>query len=125
MVCGASLKARRERGGHLAGRKDGSGETITLKSENALMGRLNYRCTDDLLVNCGQPPHISTMTPKIKIEADTIHQDVALARWEDEGGSSNTFTDKPAPEIRQKQLPTNSVGKPVTEVTPLLGTGIY
>jgi hypothetical protein len=28
-------KARRERGGHLAGRKDGSGETITLKSENA------------------------------------------------------------------------------------------
>jgi hypothetical protein len=86
------------------------------------MGRLNSRRTDDLLVNCDQPSHILTMTPKIKIEADTDHQDVALARWEDEGGSSPTSR---ARKYGKRQLPTNSVGEPITEVPPLLGTDIY
>jgi hypothetical protein len=65
------------------------------------------------------------MTPKIKFEADTSHPDVALARWEDEGGSSI-----PSPTIRarkygKRQLQANSLGEPIIEVTPLLGTGIY
>ncbi len=89
------------------------------------MRMLHYRCTDDLLVNCGQPPHILAMTPKIKIEADTGHQDVALARWEDEGGSSIPSPTSRDRKYGTRQLPTNSVGEPVTEITPLLGRGIY
>jgi len=84
------------------------------------MGRLNSRCTDDLLVNCGQPPHILTMTPKIKIEVNRGDQDVALARWEDDGGSSIL-----SPTSHKRQLPTSGVDEPVTEITPSLGTGIY
>jgi hypothetical protein len=65
------------------------------------------------------------MTPKIKIEADTGYQDVALARWEDEGGSSIPSLTSRARKYGKRQLQTNGVGEPVTEVIPLLGTGIY
>ena len=87
----------------LAAEETGAVDAITLKREKPgiLRDGLNSRCTDDLLVNCGQPPHILTMTPKIKIEADTGHQDVALSRWEDEGGSSISFANKPGPKIRK------------------------
>jgi hypothetical protein len=110
------------RGGYPGGRRDGScGRDHAQERERPefyVMGRLNSRCTDDLLVNCGQPPHILTMTPKIKIEADTGHQDVALTRWEDEGGSSIPSPTSRARKYGKRQVPTNSVGEPVTEVTP-------
>jgi len=112
-----------ERGVILGAEETGAVDAITLKSENArnfIMGRPNSRCTDDLLVNCGQPPHILTTTPKIKIEVNRGDQDVALARWEDEGGSSIL-----SPTSHKRQLPTSGVDEPVTEITPSLGTGIY
>jgi hypothetical protein len=101
-------------------------DAITLDSESVrfyVMKELSLH--NDLLVNGGQPPHILTMTPNIKIEADGRREDIALARWEDEGGSSIPSPTSRAQKYGKRQLPTNSVGEPVTEVTPLLGTGIY
>ena len=59
-----------------------------------MMGRLNSRCTEGLLLNRGHPPHMVKMTLKNNFETDKTDHNVALARWEDEGGSSITSAER-------------------------------
>ena len=62
-----------------------------------MMGRLNSRCTEGLL-NRGHAPHMVKMTLQKTIwKSDKTDHNVALARWEDEGGSSITSAER-APE---------------------------
>ena len=95
---GVLRKPRRR--GHLRQKKtDGPVDAITFRSEIArnllrMMGRLNSRCTEGLLLNRGHPPHMVKMTLKNNFETDKTDHNVALARWEDEGGSSITSAER-------------------------------
>jgi hypothetical protein len=59
-------------------------------------------------------PH---MTTRENPQTDRSHQDVALVRWEDEGGASIPFANKSGREnIDKRQLRANSLGAHVIEV---------
>jgi hypothetical protein len=95
---GVLRKPRRR--GHLRQKKtDRPVDAITFRSEIArnllrMMGRLNSRCTEGLLLNRGHAPHMVKMTlQKIISKSDKTDHN-ALARWEDEGGSSITSAER-------------------------------